>query len=99
MLYLVEAKSAALEASRKLNLRLQGAMIAAEEQAFTDTLTGLKNRRAFDYIMERQIVSGHGFALMQIDLDFLQSCKRFTWTRRRGSCVANRFTDHDRRNP
>ena len=46
MLYLVEAKSAAMEASRKLNSRLQGAMIAAEEQAFTDTLTGLKNRRA-----------------------------------------------------
>ena len=39
MLYLVEAKSAAMEASRKLNLRLQGAKIAAEEQAFTDTLT------------------------------------------------------------
>ena len=73
MLYLVEAKSAAMEASRKLNLRLQGAMIAAEEQAFTDTLTGLKNRRAFDYIMERQIVSGHGFALMQIDLDFFKA--------------------------
>ncbi|MFP4275581.1 MAG: GGDEF domain-containing protein, partial [Paracoccaceae bacterium] len=41
MLYLVEAKSAAMEASRMLNLRLRGAMIAAEEQAYTDTLTGL----------------------------------------------------------
>lgn len=73
MLYLVEAKSAAMEASRKLNLRLQGAMIAAEEQAFTDTLTGLKNRRAFDYIMDRQIISGRSFALMQIDLDFFKA--------------------------
>lgn len=73
MLYLVEAKSAAMEASRKLNLRLQGAMIAAEEQAFTDTLTGLKNRRAMDFIMERQIVVGRPFALMQIDLDFFKA--------------------------
>jgi diguanylate cyclase (GGDEF)-like protein len=73
MLYLVEAKSAAMDASRKLNLRLQGAMIAAEEQAFTDTLTGLKNRRAFDYVMDRQIMSGRGFALMQIDLDFFKA--------------------------
>ncbi|MDE1130219.1 MAG: diguanylate cyclase [Ascidiaceihabitans sp.] len=73
MLYLVEAKSAAMEASRKLNLRLQGAMIAAEEQAFTDTLTGLKNRRAFDMIIERHLVAGTAFALMQIDLDFFKT--------------------------
>lgn len=57
MLYLVEAKSAAMEASRKLNLRLQGAMIAAEEQAFTDTLTGLKNRRAMDHVLARHKVN------------------------------------------
>jgi diguanylate cyclase (GGDEF)-like protein len=73
MLYLVEAKSAAMEASRKLNQRLQGAMIVAEEQAFTDTLTGLKNRRAFDFIMNRQITAGRSFALMQIDLDFFKA--------------------------
>lgn len=73
MLYLVEAKSAVMEASRKLNLRLQGAMIAAEEQAFTDTLTGLKNRRAFDMIIERHLVAGNEFALMQIDLDFFKT--------------------------
>ncbi len=42
LLYLVEAKSAAMEASRSLNLRLQGAMLEAEEQAYTDTLTGLE---------------------------------------------------------
>jgi diguanylate cyclase (GGDEF)-like protein len=73
MLYLVEAKSAAMEASRKLNLRLQGAMIAAEEQAFTDTLTGLKNRRAMDHVLARLIRQGRGFALMQIDLDFFKA--------------------------
>ncbi len=73
LLYLVEAKSAAMEASRTLNLRLQGAMIAAEEQAFTDTLTGLKNRRAMDHILERMIVGGKPFALMNIDLDYFKS--------------------------
>jgi len=69
MLYLVEAKSAAMEASRMLNLRLRGAMIAAEEQAYTDTLTGLKNRRALDHVLARLIGRGEDFALMQLDLD------------------------------
>ncbi len=73
LLYLVEAKSAAMEASRTLNLRLQGAMIAAEEQAFTDTLTGLKNRRALDHVLERMIASGKSFALMNLDLDFFKA--------------------------
>jgi diguanylate cyclase (GGDEF)-like protein len=72
MLYLVEAKSTAMEAWRKLNLRLQGAMIAAEEQAFTDTLTGLKNRRAMDHVMGRALERGMQFALMQLDLDFFK---------------------------
>ncbi|SEO93448.1 diguanylate cyclase (GGDEF) domain-containing protein [Salinihabitans flavidus] len=72
MLYLVEAKSAAMEASRKLNLRLRGAMIAAEEQAFTDTLTGLKNRRAVEHILPRLIEGGGPFAVLQADLDFFK---------------------------
>lgn len=72
MLYLVEAKSAAMEASRQLNTRLQGAMIAAEEQAFTDTLTGLKNRRAMDHVLARLISGGRDFALMHLDLDFFK---------------------------
>ena len=73
LLYLVEAKSAAMEASRTLNLRLQGAMIAAEEQAFTDTLTGLKNRRALDHVLGRMIDSGKRFALMNLDLDYFKA--------------------------
>lgn len=73
MLYLVEAKSAAMEASRTLNLRLQGAMIAAEEQAFTDTLTGLKNRRAMNHVVGRLLDSGESFALMHLDLDFFKA--------------------------
>jgi diguanylate cyclase (GGDEF)-like protein len=73
MLYLVEAKSAAMDASRKLNLRLQGAMIAAEEQAFTDTLTGLKNRRAMDHVLARHIEWDTRFGYMQIDLDWFKA--------------------------
>lgn len=73
LLYLVEAKSAAMEASRTLNLRLQGAMIAAEEQAFTDTLTGLKNRRAMDHVLGRLLSTSTPFALMHLDLDFFKS--------------------------
>ena len=73
LLYLVEAKSAAMEASRKLNLRLQGAKIAAEEQAFTDTLTGLKNRRALDHILSRLTVTDIPFAMMNLDLDFFKA--------------------------
>ncbi|MBO9479051.1 diguanylate cyclase [Shimia sp. R11_0] len=72
MLYLVEAKSAAMEASRKLNQRLQGAKIAAEEQAYTDTLTGLKNRRALDYILPRMVEETTPFGLLHVDLDFFK---------------------------
>ncbi|WP_420584416.1 diguanylate cyclase domain-containing protein [Ruegeria sp.] len=73
LLYLVEAKSAAMEASRSLNLRLQGAMLAAEEQAFTDMLTGLKNRRAMDVFLGHLITGNAPFALMHLDLDFFKS--------------------------
>ena len=62
-----------MEASRKLNLRLQGARIAAEEQAYTDTLTGLKNRRAMDHVLDRLMQSEQDFALMHLDLDFFQT--------------------------
>ncbi|MBZ8117169.1 GGDEF domain-containing protein [Roseovarius sp. LXJ103] len=73
MLYLVEAKTAAMEASRMLNLRLKGAMIDAEEKAYTDTLTGLKNRRALDYLLGRTIESEQEFALIHMDLDFFKA--------------------------
>jgi diguanylate cyclase (GGDEF)-like protein len=72
MLYLIEAKSAAMEASRKLNLRLQGARIAAEEQAFSDVLTGLRNRRALDHVLDRLMQSEQDFALLHLDLDFFK---------------------------
>lgn len=73
MLYLVEAKSAAMEASRQLNQRLQVARVQAEEQALTDTLTGLKNRRAMDNELAEIIAEGQPFALMHADLDFFKA--------------------------
>jgi diguanylate cyclase (GGDEF)-like protein len=75
MLYLIEAQSVVLQESKNLNSRLQGAKIAAEEQAWTDTLTGLKNRRALDHILEREITRAprNRFGLMHIDLDFFKS--------------------------
>lgn len=72
MLYLVEAKTAAMQAWQRLNTRLQGAKIAAEEQAYTDTLTGLKNRRAMDHVLARFIDAGEPFGLMHLDLDFFK---------------------------
>ncbi|RYH08583.1 diguanylate cyclase [Tropicimonas sp. IMCC6043] len=72
MLYLVEAKSAALNESKKLNLRLQGAKIAAEEQAFTDTLTGLKNRRALDHVLARLVRDRIAFGLLHLDIDYFK---------------------------
>lgn len=72
MLYLVEAKSAAMDASLNLNTRLQGAMVAAEKRAFTDTLTGLHNRRAVDQVLDRLCRSGQPFSIMHIDLDFFK---------------------------
>lgn len=69
MLYLIEAKSAAMEESRRLNLRLEDARISAQEQAFTDMLTGLRNRRALEHLLEKQRQAGQAFVLMHLDLD------------------------------
>lgn len=73
MLYLVEAKTAAMDASHKLNMRLQGAMIAAEEKAYTDTLTGLRNRRAMNYVLEQLTSAEQDFALIHLDLDYFKA--------------------------
>lgn len=73
MLYLMEAKSIALEESKRLNARLEGARVVAEEQAFTDTLTGLQNRRGMDVAVAPLIRSGRPFSLMHLDLDFFKA--------------------------
>jgi diguanylate cyclase (GGDEF)-like protein len=75
MLYLIEAQSVVLQEAKSLNSRLLGARVAAEERAFTDTLTGLKNRRALDHILNRLTNSRRRkrFGLMNVDLDYFKS--------------------------
>ncbi|MCU0898991.1 MAG: GGDEF domain-containing protein [Cypionkella sp.] len=69
MLYLVEAKRAVLGELQRLNHRLQGAKSEAEEQALTDTLTGLRNRRALDHGLGQAVAGPVPFAVMHLDLD------------------------------
>lgn len=73
MLFLVEAKSAAMEASQNLNQRLHHARLAAEEQAFTDALTGLRNRRAIEYFLNKYLKAGVPFTYLQLDLDYFKA--------------------------
>ena len=69
MLYLVEAKSAVMEELRHLNTRLESARSEAEEQAVTDLLTGLGNRRAMDHAIGNMMARSTGFTMMHVDLD------------------------------
>ena len=69
MLYLIEANSAVMSATRALNGRLFDAKTEAEAQASTDMLTGLSNRRAFSQALEAEIAEGRPFGLLHIDLD------------------------------
>lgn len=73
LMYLVEAKSAVMDELRNLNLRLQGAKVAAEEQALTDTLTGLRNRRALEIELAGLTRQSTPFCLMHIDLDYFKA--------------------------
>ncbi len=59
MLYLVEAKSAVMDETKELNARLQRAKAAAEEQAVTDMLTGLRIGGALDQHLERLLRRQH----------------------------------------
>ena len=73
MLYLVEAKSAVLDELRDLNRRLGEAKAAAEQQALTDTLTGLDNRRALDRALAEAVRARRPFGLMHLDLDYFKA--------------------------
>ena len=73
MLYLIEANQAAMSASRSLTERLQGAKMLAEEQAHSDTLTGLRNRRSLERILDHLAQTDESFSLIQIDLDYFKS--------------------------
>ena len=57
-----------MSASRSLTKRLQGAKMLAEEQAHSDTLTGLRNRRSLERILDHLAQTKESFSLIQIDL-------------------------------
>lgn len=73
MLFLVEVNAAVTGELRQLNLRLRGAKVEAEEQALTDTLTGLRNRRGLDQALAILAQTGQPFSLMHIDLDYFKA--------------------------
>jgi len=73
LLYLAEANAAVTRELRGLNLRLEGARLAAEEEALTDPLTGLRNRRAADLFLDRLCSAQAPFGLLHMDLDFFKA--------------------------
>lgn len=73
MLYLIEAKEALTAESQRLSARLLDAKGAAEVRAQTDTLTGLKNRRAMDDILLHYAETGRPFSLATLDLDHFKA--------------------------
>ncbi|MBM7069327.1 diguanylate cyclase domain-containing protein [Actibacterium sp. 188UL27-1] len=93
MLYLIEAKSAAQTEQKRLNDRLQTAKLTAEEQAMTDDLTGLANRRSLDTALADGLMRGSEFALMQIDLDYFKAVND-TMGHAAGDMVLKTVADH-----
>jgi diguanylate cyclase (GGDEF)-like protein len=73
LLYLAEANAAVTRELRGLNLRLEGARLAAEEEALTDPLTGLRNRRGMDLFLDRLCATGAPFGLLHMDLDYFKA--------------------------
>lgn len=73
LLWLVEANAAVSGELRSLNRRLQGAQAAAQEQALTDALTGLRNRRALESALADHCAGVEGFALVHLDLDHFKA--------------------------
>jgi len=72
LLFMAEANASVTRELRGLNLRLEGARVAAEEEALTDPLTGLRNRRAVDLWLERLLATGTAFGLLNLDLDYFK---------------------------
>ena len=72
MLFLTEAKTAVMDELKRLNQRLHQAKIAAEDQALTDAVTGLRNRRAMERVLRRILEMRAPFSLMGMDLDYFK---------------------------
>lgn len=75
MIYMMEVQSFVYQQHKAQSQKLQGARVLAEEEASTDALTGLANRRALESHMTRLLrrKQGKGFVLMQIDLDHFKA--------------------------
>jgi diguanylate cyclase len=69
LLFLAEAKAAVMAQAQKFSDRLRGARAQAVEQALTDPLTGLRNRRGLDRMLARLSTSGQPFGIIHVDLD------------------------------
>jgi diguanylate cyclase (GGDEF)-like protein len=72
LLYLAEAIAAVRGEMRELSLRLVDARQQAQQEALTDPLTGLRNRRACDSFLSRLCREASGFSLIHIDLDYFK---------------------------
>ena len=73
LLYLAEANVVVTGELGALALRLDDARRQAREEAETDTLTGLRNRRACDSMLARLCREGAAFGLMHMDLDYFKA--------------------------
>lgn len=73
VLFLAESNATVSRELKGLTLRLEGARVAAEEEAMTDPLTGLRNRRAVDLVLERLCRARANFGLMHMDLDYFKA--------------------------
>ena len=72
-LFLQEAHDVVLAEFQRLSDRLDAARLSAEEEAVTDKLTGLRNRRAMDALLKRLARRDDAeFALMTLDLDYFK---------------------------
>lgn len=71
MVYMIEAQAVLLAEANNLIQRLAGKKVRLEEQAFTDSLTGLKNRRALIRFLNRAVsrLNRVDVWLLQLDLD------------------------------
>ena len=72
MLFLAEAKTLVMGELTRRNQRLHGDKLAAEEQALTDAVTGLRNRRAMERALARMIETQAPFSLVSLDLDYFK---------------------------
>ena len=72
LLFLTEAKSAAVHEYKKLSRKLAGESSKAISEANTDALTGLLNYRGLEAEISRLTQNEMPFAVMMMDLDFFK---------------------------